>query len=387
MRILHLAYEDPAQPGSGGGSVRTREINRRLSDRHEITALVANYPGARPRHEDGIRWIPVGPRTGGKLDRLAYFALLAPAIRRYAHDLLVEDFGAPFSVGLAPLWTRKPVVASVQWLFASEMRAKYHLPFDWVEHSGLHLYHNFIAVSDWLAHRLRARRQQAQIAVIPNGVERAAFDVTPRSPQHLLYVGRLDVAQKGCDLLILSMARARTMLGTRLPPLVIVGDGPDRLVIERMVDQHHLRDHVTFVGRVEGSAKYRLMADAYALLMPSRWETFGMVAAEGLAASAPVVAFDVGPLRDVAGPGGARLVPAFDVDAFARELVALVDDPPAAQRALGRRWAQRYDWDAIAAQQEAWYVQAVEQRHPPARRLFDSVGTSHTTGNDGKRRM
>jgi hypothetical protein len=66
------------QPGSGGGSIRAREINRRLGGRHDITALVAGYPGAKPRLEDGVRWVPIGTRTGAKIDRLAYFALLGP---------------------------------------------------------------------------------------------------------------------------------------------------------------------------------------------------------------------------------------------------------------------------------------------------------------------
>jgi hypothetical protein len=64
---------------------------------------------------------------------------------------------------------------------------------------------------------------------------------------------------------------------------------------------------------VEGPEKYQLMADAHAVMMPSRHETFGMVAVESLAAGGPPVAFDVGPLREVAGGGageetGARLV-------------------------------------------------------------------------------
>ena len=84
-----------------------------------------------------MRWLPIGPRTGGKIDRLAYFALLGLIVSRLPHDLLVEDFSAPFSVGLSPLFTRRPVVASVQWMFARQMRAKYGLPFDWVERVGL----------------------------------------------------------------------------------------------------------------------------------------------------------------------------------------------------------------------------------------------------------
>jgi glycosyltransferase involved in cell wall biosynthesis len=363
MRILHLAYEDPAQPGSGGGSVRTREINRRLADRHEVTAVVAGYPGARPRVQDGVRWEPIGLRRGGKLDRLSYFALLGAAIRTHPHDLLVEDFGAPFSVGFAPLLTRKPVVASVQWLFAAQMRAKYHLPFDGVERAGLRLYDQFIAVSDWLAQTLQARRPRAAVTAIPNGIEPLAFTVAPQAPRHLLFVGRLDIEQKGCDLLLESVARARAILGARLPPLIIVGDGPDQAALERQVERLGLREVVEFRGRVDGRTKYDLMASAYAVLMPSRFETFGMVAVESQAASAAVIAFDVGPLAEVAGGGGARLVPAFDLEAFAREVVTLVDNPALREhlRDCGRQWARRYNWDDLATRQEAYYLEVVER--------------------------
>lgn len=367
MRVLHLAYEDPAQPGSGGGSVRTREINRRLAERHEITSIVAGYPGAGERVEDGVRWVPIGSQSGTKIDRLAYFGLLSAAVRRFPHDLLVEDFGAPFSVGFAPLFTRQPVIASVQWLFARQMREKYRLPFDWVESAGLRFYSEFIVVSDWLAQTVRQRRPQAKVETIPNGVEANAFAAEPAAPRHLLFVGRLDTAQKGCDLLIESIARARALLGASLPPLLVVGDGPDRKEMEDLVRRLGLETAVQFRGRVEGAAKYALMASAYAVLMPSRFETFGMVAAEAQAAGAPVITFDVGPLAEVAGSGGARLVPPFDLDAFAREIAALVTNPGQIEqlRQQGRRWARRYNWDAIALQQEAYYEAALS-RQPSA---------------------
>lgn len=360
MRILHLAYEDPRQPGSGGGAIRTREINRRLSERHEITCLVTGYPGARERTEDGIRWVPIGTRSGTKVDRLAYFAALPRGVAKHHHDLLVEDFGAPFSVGFSPKLTRKPVVASVQWLFASEMRSKYGLPFDWVERLGLPLYSDFIAVSSWLADVIRQRRSDAVVETIANGVEGVAFSTPPMPPEHLLFVGRLDVEQKGGDLLIEIMDRVSGLLGSRTPRLVILGDGPGRKLMEQDVARRRLSHLVEFRGRVEGPGKYRAMAGSFALLMPSRFETFGMVAVEGQAAGAPVVAFDVGPLREVTG-GSARLVPAFDVDLFAREVADLVTDSSLADQArdLGRTWARQYDWDQLALRQEAHYLRAV----------------------------
>lgn len=366
MNILHLAYEDPRQPGAGGGSIRTREINRRLAQRHQVTALVAGYPGARPRVEDGVTWLPVGPKTGGKLDRLAYFGLLAPYVLSRPHDLLVEDFGAPFSVGLGPLLARltgRPLVASVQWLFASEMRTKYHLPFDRVERAGLRFYRRFVAVSGWLAEDLRRRRPDAQTEVVPNGIEPEAFAVPARAPEHLLFVGRLDLHHKGGDLLLESLQRVKAALGAATPPLLIVGDGPDKEAMRARAEQGGLADTVRFCGRVEGAQKFELMARAHAVLMPSRFETFGMVAVESQAAGAPLVAFDVGPLAEVSAGGGARLVRAFDVDAFAREVVALVQEPQrrADLHVSGRRWARRYNWDALAKQQEAVYERALQE--------------------------
>ena len=368
MRILHLAYEDPRRPGSGGGSVRTLEVDRRLAERHEVTALVAAYPGATERRSDGIHWVPLGPASGGSLPQLAYFALAAREARRRRADVVLEDFGAPFSVALSPLFTHRPVVASVQWLFAREMRRKYHLPFDLVEWAGLHAYHDFIAVSDWLAGELRRRRPGALVETIPNGVEAGAFSTERRAPEHLLFVGRLDREQKGLDLLIEAAAIAADRLGPDMPPLLVVGDGPDRLAAESWVRSRGIASCVRFLGRVEGTAKLDLIAGAHAVLMPSRFETFGMVAVEAEAVGVPVVSFDVGPLAAVAGPA-ARLVEPFRTDRFAEEVIRLVSDRGLRDRlgVEGRAWARKYDWDDIAVAVERHLEAAVARSAGTAR--------------------
>jgi glycosyltransferase involved in cell wall biosynthesis len=344
--------------------VRTREIHSRLSARHEITAVVAAYPTARQRVEGGIHWTPVGTRTGTALDRLSYFARVGAMVRSVPHDLVVEDFSAPFGPAFAPSFTDRPVVASVQWLFAGQMTRKYGVPFHLVEQAGLKHYDRFIAVSQWTADEIHRRRPGATVHVIPNGLDRAAFETHAANPRHLLFIGRLDVQQKGCDLLIDAYARAGALLGNALPPLVVVGDGPDEDVIRRRASEKGVLHRIEFRGRVEGAAKYHAIAGSYAVLMPSRFETFGMVAAEAMAAGAPVVAFDVGPLPDVAGPGGARLVPAFDLDAFAQEIVALSTSVGLRDRLResGREWVRRYDWDDLALAQERVYEQALGDR-------------------------
>lgn len=363
MRIVHLAYEDPQQPGSGGGSVRVAEIVRRLSSRHSITVLTTGYPGGGARQEDGVRWIPIGSRSPRiTFNRLTYMNLAGPLLRRYPHDLVVEEFGPPYSTCFSPLFTRKPVVASVQWLFAREMREKYHLPFDLVEGLGLRLYHDFIAVSDWLADVVRARRPGATVETIANGVDPQAFRTTATSPRSLVFLGRLDRYQKGGDLLIDIVARLKGLLGENMPPLLIAGDGPDEAQIRLHATRLGLDKTVLFVGRVEGEQKYELLSSAYAVLMPSRWESFGIVAIEAQAVGVPVVAFDIGPLRSVIT--GGIVVKPFDVDAYATSVASLVTDEQSRTTLgqAGRAKAASFDWDAISLAQEAHYLRAIAPR-------------------------
>ena len=196
-------------------------------------------------------------------------------------------------------------------------------------------------------------------------MEEIAYETRAAEPRHLLCVGRLDQPHKGLDLLIEVMAKIYRLRGeSGTPPLLIVGDGPDRKALERLVEKRGLSHLIEFRGRVEGAEKYRLMAGAHAVLLPSRSETFGMIAVESLAAGVPLVAFDIGPLREVAGGAdGARLIRPWDLDAFARETLHFIDDRELRERTRdsGRHWARRYDWDKISLQQEEFYLRTLRE--------------------------
>lgn len=357
-RIVHLGFEDFRRPGSGGGAIRSHEINRRLAEHYDITMLTTSWPGCEDRVEDGVRYVHIGLPRGYFPSILSYFAHLPFALRRWPADLVVEDFAAPFSSALSPLWTRRPVVAVVQWLNAREKTRQYHLPFHLVEDLGVRLHQRYVVVSEGIADEVRRRSPGAEITVVPNGIDPAAFRTTPTAGDDVVFVGRLEIAQKGLDLLLEAFAQA----ADRLPGnLLIVGDGPDEARLRRMVDQLDVRDRVRFVGRRDGAAKFDLMAGAGAVAMSSRFETFGIVAVEALASGTPVVAFDIACLREVVPPGLGRLVPAFDVAAFADALVATVADRAGAQSRVddGRRFAHRFDWPAVAEQQRAVYERAL----------------------------
>ena len=111
------------------------------------------------------------------------------------------------------------------------------------------------------------------------------------------------------------------------------------------------------MGRVAADERFAWLAGADLVAMPSRYETFGMVAAEALAVGTPVVAFDIPCLRAlVDGEVGAR-VPAFDVAAFAAAMQGLAADVRS-RRELGDRGPARVAhlrWDDLAERQAAVY--------------------------------
>ncbi len=365
MRLLHLDYDDLGHPWGGGQARRTYEINRRLATGRgwEITVVTGRYPGAAAREVAVPRGRLRYERLGGgpfPLGVLSFLALLPLAARRFAHDLLVEDFTTPIGPALAPRWTRRPAIGSAQFLFAGEMGRKYHLPLAQVEARALRCYRWLIALTQAGAQHLQARAPRAEIAVIPQGLDRAELappETIDGSGDHVLYLGRLDLDQKGLDVLL----RAWSLLpaGER-PPLVLAGEGRDRRRVEQLVAALELGATVRLAGRVGGEAKRRLLHGARLVCLPSRYETFGIAAIEALAAGKPLVATNVPGLAEAAARG-ALLVPRDDPAALAAAVSRVWHDRELRVQLgrEGRAAVEPLTWDAIAAQQAAFYRRVV----------------------------
>jgi D-inositol-3-phosphate glycosyltransferase len=119
-----------------------------------------------------------------------------------------------------------------------------------------------------------------------------------------------------------------------------------------------LEDLVTFAGAQDQDLLPYYYSAAQVVVVPSHYESFGMVALEAMACGTPVIASDVGGLPYTVQDGKTGyLVPQGDPEALA-EKIALVLSNPALARQLGtngRTFAQDYRWELIASQVDQLY--------------------------------
>jgi glycosyltransferase involved in cell wall biosynthesis len=149
----------------------------------------------------------------------------------------------------------------------------------------------------------------------PVAVEPTAFDSTT-----FVFVGRL-TEQKDVPTLLHAL---RDVPEARVE---LVGDGPERERLERLVAELQLEGRVRFVGSLDRRAVLSYLAGARAAVLPSAWENLPHAAVEALAVGTPVVATAVGGVAEVVRDGeNGLLVPPRDPARLAAALRSLLDD-------------------------------------------------------------
>jgi glycosyltransferase involved in cell wall biosynthesis len=199
--------------------------------------------------------------------------------------------------------------------------------------------------------------RSAAIAIAPHtpidmigaGVSPTLFDIVRRPEEFLLYFGRLDVFHKGIDTLLEAVAIvAKRRRGIQLR---IAGRGGSTDRIAALAQSLGIAANVRILGPVADTVRDELFATAAIQIMPSRFEGFGLAAAEAMAAGVPLIAASSGSLPEVVdAPRGAWLVPANDPIALAAAVDNLLDDSLARENLsrTARQSARRFDWNRVA---------------------------------------
>jgi glycosyltransferase involved in cell wall biosynthesis len=189
-----------------------------------------------------------------------------------------------------------------------------------------------------------------RIVPVGSGISPEFANVHRAEANYLLYYGRLDLYQKGLDILL--DAFQRIAAGQPALRLVIAGRGKDAERVRDMVVRRGVEGAVDLRVGASRAEVLALMAGALALVMPSRLEGLPMVPAEAMAAGVPVIASAVGALAEVVeAPECGLLVPPGDRVALEQAMHRLVVDAPLrrSMSEAARRSAERYSWDRVAA--------------------------------------
>ncbi len=360
MNVLAVNWLDRENPQAGGAELHFFEIFRRLVARgHAVTLVTSGFSGGAARATlDGIDVRRYARRYSFAL---VGRAAMRRALREGGYDVVVED------INKLPLYTptlcRLPIYVIVPHLFGTTAFREAPWPIAtivWLAEQPIPTVYRravFHAISQSTRDDLIRRGVAAdRIHVTYPGVDAGWFTPDPAvaraATPTFLYVGRLK-RYKGLE----TAVRALAVVRQRGCPirLQIAGDGGDRGRLARLARQLGLAEAVSFLGFVPESRKRTLMRQAWAVVLPSAKEGWGISNVEAAACGTPAVAADSPGLREsVRHEETGLLVPYGDVGALADALQRLAHhlDQVARLGAAARRFAETFSWDRAAADTE-----------------------------------
>jgi glycosyltransferase involved in cell wall biosynthesis len=150
--------------------------------------------------------------------------------------------------------------------------------------------------------------------------------------------------------------------------LVIVGDGPERATLRQQVERAGLNDRVLFAGRIADERETADIVRASDIaLLPSYGEALPLALIEASACARPIVATDVGGVREVVSDGASGiLIPPGQIAAISDAVIDLLENPQrlAQMGQTGRMIAEkRFDMYSWARRLADIYNEATTSRH------------------------
>jgi glycosyltransferase involved in cell wall biosynthesis len=385
IKIGILTSSFPLTKGSNSGIFILRLVEH-LPEHVDVTIIVPSGAG-KPDHQAGKRYalrvFRYAPRPlqllahqpGGIPEALAHrrwlylllpIFLLSMFISCLRVARKVDVLHANWSVngviaGLAGWVTGKPVVTTLRGSDVNRMASSrlYRKALKYC----LMLSRCVVTVSTSLANSLRRDFPgivETELTVIPNGVDEKFISIT-RHPRHnsgtlhLITIGNL-THNKGIDQILHAMESLRDERVT----LKVIGDGPQRMNLERLVDSLALHKYVEFCGLVPPDEIPEYLAHADVFFLGSYSEGRANVVLEAMATALPIVATDIPGNRELVTDGvtGLLFSPG-DLKQLTAHLRTLAADPQrcAQMGQAGRAYilSNRLTWSETARQYTLLY--------------------------------
>ena len=348
MRIIFSNYDDIKNPHYGGGGARSiHEIAKRFAKEFAVRVYTGKYPGCKDEFIDNVYYKRIGTNfSEPRINQLIFTFALWFNVVRNDYDVWFESFTPPFSVSFLQLFSKKPVIGLVHMLSGKDMKRKYKLPFDLIENIGLRVYKRIVVVNQSFKYVIKNINCKADVKVIKNGVSMPRLGKV-KSGNYLLYLGRIEINQKGLDLLL----EAYKDFSNKIEfPLKIAGGGSYSEVrkLKALIKSHELKNYVKVLGKVDDKTKINLFKKSLFVVIPSRFETFSLVALEALSCKKPVVGFNIQGLSWLPRESSVK-IRKFDVDKLTQAFERLSKNRKKVNDMgkFGRTYSEKYSWDAV----------------------------------------
>ena len=360
MNIAVIDMDNLKNPFWGAGQARaTREVCKKLAQSHQVTVYCSKYPGYQDYRTDGILYKHFGiVSKNPQLTNLVFLLSIPFIVSKIKADIIVENFTAPVSVSFAPLFTKIPVVGLPTMFNAKEFSKKYHLPFHWVEKLGLKFYKYLMPYSDVDSAKAIKINPNIMYRIISQGVSEEFSMIKHKKPRYILFLGRLDICQKGIDLLLEAYAKVANRIEY---PLVIAGHGSDEEKIKTLIKKLKLENKVSIVGSAYGQKKEQMISEALFVAFPSRHDELSIWALEALASGLPLVAFDLPECRWITNGTALKAKP-FDLEEYSKLLVNATDSKLNCEmRKNCYALSKHYSWDTVANEFEEFFKEIMSK--------------------------
>jgi len=356
-RILIIQRRDIANPRAGGGVRVLHRIAKALAaNGYEVTWISSNFPEAKRFQK--INSVKILRLSSGLFFYLSFFFHYFSKFRK-KYDLIVEAITPiPFFTPLYVRGTKKILIvyhlakSSVFTELADKNLVGVFPAFliYFLERLIPLVYRNIpILTFSYLTKRelLEWGVNEKNIFVAPEGIRLETHKPkNDKSPfPHIIHVGRI-VKYKGIHHAIYAIKIIKEEIPT--VQLSLVGDGPFKVELQKVVRKLGLEKLVRFHGFVSEDEKIKLLSKAHILLMLSVKEAWATPVIEANACGTVAIGFNTPGVRDVIKDGKTGfLVPYGNIKALAGTCIKLLKDPAFYEkmRVNALEWAKNFHWE------------------------------------------
>lgn len=368
MKIAHI--RDTLYPYTkGGAQKRVWEISKRLVSRgHEVHIFGMKYwDGDDIIMLDGVylhgvcepQKLFVGGRRSIKAAIYFSYKVLFPMMRE-DFDVVICDHEPYFHCFPAKIYSlskRTPLIIiwhSVWGDYWYTYLGKKGIFGKVVEGMTAHLTDKNIAVSERTKKDLEGVGVKKEIKVIPNGIDFKKIEKINASTEKsdVIFVGRL-IKDKHADLLIRAVELARK----KIPDIrcMIIGNGPEKEKLKRLVHDLDLKNNIKFTGFLDGDDVVSYMKASKVFVLPSTGEGFALTPVEANACGLPVVTVNhkKNATCDFVNNGNGFICELSEEDIAEKIFIGLSERENMERNCI--KIAKQYDWDGITDLTEKVY--------------------------------